>query len=66
MVDAMHIEQQLEHTAEAKDQIAFADRIIINKIDLVDSARLDVVESMVPIHTCSRPCPPINNRLFVT
>jgi len=37
LVDACHISQQLEETEEASQQIAYADRILLNKIDLVDS-----------------------------
>jgi len=35
VVDAKHIAEHLIHTPEAKDQIAFADVILLNKIDLV-------------------------------
>jgi G3E family GTPase len=51
MVDAKHI---LPHLAEvdvegvgdkALDQIAFADKLVLNKTDLVDAAELDAVES---------------------
>lgn len=35
VVDAFHIEQQLQTTQEASQQIAYADRILLNKIDLL-------------------------------
>lgn len=35
VVDALHIENQLNDTFEASQQIAYADRIILNKVDLL-------------------------------
>jgi G3E family GTPase len=43
VVDARHIPMQLEHD-EAREQIAFADVILINKVDLEPAAKIDVVE----------------------
>ena len=40
LVDAHHIERQLEHAVEAHEQIAFADVILLNKTDLADEAQL--------------------------
>lgn len=40
LVDAHHIESQLEHAMEAREQIAFADVILLNKTDLADDAQL--------------------------
>ncbi|GKY91546.1 hypothetical protein MPSEU_000126500 [Mayamaea pseudoterrestris] len=37
LVDAKHIKQQLQETEEAAQQIAFADRVLLNKTDLVES-----------------------------
>ena len=37
IVDAYHIQQQLNDTEEASQQIAYADRILLNKMDLVVS-----------------------------
>mmetsp|Transcript_17489 Transcript_17489/g.51133 ORF Transcript_17489/g.51133 Transcript_17489/m.51133 type:complete len:500 (-) Transcript_17489:93-1592(-) len=51
MVDAKHIEQHLDDEKpegaenEAVEQVAFADRIILNKIDLVDEADLHRIEA---------------------
>lgn len=36
LVDSYHIERQLVETIEASQQIGFADRILLNKIDLID------------------------------
>jgi G3E family GTPase len=53
MVDAKHLIQHLDDEKpedtenEAVEQIAFADRIVINKIDLVDDATLTEVERRV-------------------
>jgi G3E family GTPase len=41
LVDARHIEQELENSPIAMEQIAFADVILLNKIDLVDAAALE-------------------------
>src|SRR5262245_28886157 len=45
VVDAKHIGQQLRLGKEAKEQIAFADVILLNKTDLVDVEELVRVES---------------------
>jgi G3E family GTPase len=43
VVDARHLALQIEHD-EAREQIAFADVILLNKVDLEPPARLDSVE----------------------
>jgi G3E family GTPase len=53
VVDAVHIEQQLQETVEASQQIAYADRILLNKIDLLpDEAEVErlinVIRSIHP------------------
>ena len=53
LVDALHIEGHLDdpalsgHDNQAVDQIVAADRIVINKIDLVDEARLGPLEARI-------------------
>jgi G3E family GTPase len=41
VVDARHIESQLQETLEASQQIAYADRILLNKIDLLQTNQDD-------------------------
>ncbi len=45
LVDAKHVMARLDDSKEAREQVAFADRIILNKIDLVDAAALADVEA---------------------
>ncbi len=45
LVDAAHIEQQLGRSAESTEQIAFADVLVLNKTDLVNSEALDSLEA---------------------
>jgi len=40
VVDARHFEQQLESSQQVREQVVFADAIILNKTDLVDEAGL--------------------------
>ena len=44
LVDALHFDEALKTDRVVKEQIAFADHIILNKTDLVDDARLDEIE----------------------
>jgi G3E family GTPase len=46
VVDARHLPMQLEHD-EAREQIAFADVVLLNKVDLEPYSRLDTIESEV-------------------
>jgi G3E family GTPase len=44
VVDALHVAQSLDESREAREQIAFADQIVLNKTDLVDQAALKTIE----------------------
>jgi G3E family GTPase len=47
VADAKWLEDRLQDAPEAKNQIAFADVILINKTDLVSAAELDEVEARI-------------------
>ncbi|MEM7251483.1 MAG: GTP-binding protein [Pseudomonadota bacterium] len=47
MVDAKHAELHLDDSDEAISQIAFADVILINKVDLVSAASVDSLERRI-------------------
>ena len=47
VADAHHLEAQLADSHEAAEQIAFADIILLNKIDLVDAETLSRVEARI-------------------
>jgi G3E family GTPase len=44
VVDAKHVNARLDDSREAREQVAFADQILLNKTDLVDEAELEAVE----------------------
>ena len=51
LVDAYHVQKQLAGTEEAAQQIAYADRILLNKVDLTDSDQeKSAVASIRAIH----------------
>ena len=45
LVDSAHIEQQLGRSDESTEQIAFADVLVLNKTDLVNTEQLDTLEA---------------------
>jgi G3E family GTPase len=47
VVDARHILQRLDDSHEAEEQVAFADVILLNKIDLVDAQELEQVRQRI-------------------
>jgi len=47
VVDAKHINQRLKDSPEAQDQIAFADIIILNKMDLVSKDEANAIEAHI-------------------
>ena len=47
LADAVNLEQNLEQSEEAQEQIAFADIILLNKADLVSKERLLEVEHVI-------------------
>jgi len=47
VADALNLPARLADSAEAQNQIAFADVIVLNKTDLVDAAGLDAVEARI-------------------
>ena len=61
VVDAKHILLRLSDSREAREQVAFADQIVLNKIDLVSEgdlkrieARLRRMNPLAPIHRAQR------------
>ncbi|MFN3932875.1 MAG: CobW family GTP-binding protein [Brevundimonas sp.] len=45
LVDARHVMARLDDSKEAREQVAFADRIILNKVDLASEEELVAVET---------------------
>ena len=45
VVDALNVRARLADSEEAREQVAFADQIVLNKTDLVDAATLAEVEA---------------------
>jgi G3E family GTPase len=61
VVDAKHIDLRLDDSREAREQIAFADQIVLNKTDLVSEGDLKAIEArlrrinpLAPIHRAQR------------
>ena len=44
VVDSKHIAQQIDHSPEAREQIAFADLVLLNKLDLISPEDLQELE----------------------
>ena len=47
VVDARHVVQHLDNSSECQEQIAFADKILLNKTDLVSVEELEAVEKRI-------------------
>jgi G3E family GTPase len=47
LVDAKHIWQHIDDSDEAKEQVAFADVILLNKVDLVPPEEVDKLEARI-------------------
>jgi len=67
VVDAKHVLLRLSDSREAREQIAFADQIVLNKTDLVSEQDLRMVEArlrrlnpLAPIHRAQRSNVPLD------
>lgn len=67
VVDAKHVLLRLSDSKEAREQIAFADQIVLNKTDLVSEADLRMIEARIrrlnplaPIHRAQRSNVPLD------
>ncbi|HVY35092.1 MAG TPA: GTP-binding protein [Caulobacteraceae bacterium] len=67
VVDAKHILLRLSDSKEASEQIAFADQIVLNKVDLVSPDDLRMIEARIrrlnplaPIHRATRSNVPLD------
>ncbi len=47
MVDAKHFEKHVDELNEPAEQVAFADVVLLNKVDLVEPAALERIESRI-------------------
>ena len=72
LVDAKHVMARLDDSKEAREQVAFADRIILNKTDLVSEDELEAVEArlralnpLAPITRAQRANVPLDQVLGV-
>jgi G3E family GTPase len=67
VVDAKHLPLRLIDSKEAREQVAFADQIVLNKTDLVSEAELKALEARIrainplaPIHRAERSNVPLD------
>ncbi len=67
VVDARHVLTSIEASREAREQIAFADQIVLNKVDLASPDELDQIEArlrrlnpLAPIHRAARADVPLD------
>ena len=67
VVDARHVLASIEASRQAREQIAFADQIVLNKVDLASPAELDEIEArlrrlnpLAPIHRAARADVPLD------
>lgn len=72
LADARHVMARLDDSKEAREQIAFADRIILNKTDLAEAGDLDAIEDrlralnpLAPIVRAERADVPLDSILGV-
>ena len=47
LIDAKHVLLHIDENSEVKEQIAFADAILLNKVDLVSNSDLDQLEARI-------------------
>ncbi|PIR88685.1 MAG: cobalamin biosynthesis protein CobW [Candidatus Harrisonbacteria bacterium CG10_big_fil_rev_8_21_14_0_10_44_23] len=45
MIDAFHIESQLDKHIETKEQIAYSDLLLLNKTDLIDQEKIEPIKT---------------------
>ncbi|CAB9520868.1 COBW domain-containing protein [Seminavis robusta] len=64
LVDAYHITKQLQETEEASQQVAYADRILLNKIDLIQQQQTTSVDQLHATLQRINPTAPIRNTTF--
>src|SRR5258706_2531657 len=67
VVDSKHIWQQLDHSPEAKEQIALADLVLLNKIDLIPPEDLSELEYKIKnINGVARICQTRNSDVDIS
>jgi G3E family GTPase len=49
VVDSKHVWQQIDHSREAREQIAFADLVLLNKLDLINPEDLQELEYKIKV-----------------